>query len=208
MEVDFAEEVLCMRIIVYTVLLCCSLLLFGCTEQKATPEAPKSSAPQETKASQEEKPAEMKTVSKSTGLGDTLTYYVIYRGDNAGDAENGSFMNGFLLPRFVNERAVEVRLAFEVTTSPRRTQEEAWRMIGDHIPEDAQQVRDFKADGVIGKEYVSKTLADVFSGYYKESAELAKQAGSNAETPGTFSVYLKYDKDGVYSATAVLGRYK
>ena len=204
-----------MKNVVFKVLLCCAFLLSGCADQPTPPEPPKTESPQAAKPTQqapkpiqEEKSTEMKTVSKSTGLGDTLTYFVMFRGNNAGNAENGSFMNGLLLPRFENERAVEVRLAFESTTVPRRKQEDAWRMIGDHIPEDAQHVKDFTDEGIMGKEYVSKTLADVFQNRYAETAEFAKQLGIEADEPGTFSVYLKYDKDGVYSATATLGSYK
>lgn len=150
------------------------------------------------KPEEEEKQSEMVTVSKSTGLGDTLTYYTVFHGDNAGDATMGSFMNGFLLPMFVDQRAVEVRLSFESTTNPRRTEEEAARMIKDYIPIDAKQIKEFTADGIKGIEYESETLAKVFE----------DSTSPDEQKPGTFKTYLKYDSEGVFTAVASLGPWK
>ncbi|WP_188068972.1 hypothetical protein [Brevibacillus brevis] len=150
------------------------------------------------KSEEEEKQPEMVTVSKSTGLGDTLTYYTVFHGDNAGDATMGSFMNGFLLPMFVDQRAVEVRLSFESTTNHRRTEEEAARMIKDYIPIDAKQTKEFSADGIKGVEYESETLAKVFEG----------STTPDEQKPGTFKTYLKYDSEGVFAAVASLGPWK
>lgn len=151
-----------------------------------------------------EKEDEMVTVSRSTGLGDTLTYYAVNHGDNAGDATFGNFMNGFLLPMFVGERAVEVRLAFESTTNPRRTEEEAFRMIKDYVPVDAKKTGNFKGDGVKGEEYESDTLAKALKDMYKAESSVSDEK----ETPGTFHIYVKFDAEGVYSAVARVGKWK
>lgn len=150
------------------------------------------------------KEAEAKAISRSTGLGDTLTYYAASHGDNAGDETFGIFMNGFLLPMFVEDRAVEVRLAFETTSKPRRTEEEAWDMVADYYPEDSKKTKEFKAEGIKGAEYESETIAKVFEEMYKGSGPIDK----DSTKPGTFNVYLKYDKDGVYSAVVRVGRWK
>ncbi|MCG5252627.1 hypothetical protein [Brevibacillus agri] len=152
----------------------------------------------------EKKDDEMVTVSRSTGLGDTLTYYAVNHGDNAGDATFGSFMNGFLLPMFVDERAVEVRLAFESTTNPRRTEEEAFRMIKDYIPVDAKKIGDFEGGGIKGEEYESATLANALADMYKTESSITEEK----ETPGTFHIYVKFDAEGVYSAVARVGKWK
>lgn len=187
-------------------------LLYGCTSvPEETPSTTKeavltgvseTASPEPEKV--EEEKVEMKTVSRSTGLGDTLTYYAVNHGDNAGDATFGSFMNGFLLPMFVDERAVEVRLAFESTTNPRRTEEEAFRMIKDYVPVDAKKTGDFKGDGIKGEEYESDTLAKALEAMYKAESSVSDEK----ETPGTFHVYVKFDSQGVYSAVARVGKWK
>lgn len=189
-------------------------LLCACTSSSSE-ETPSTSAPDTsvdnngTTPSPEPKQAEKKddemvTVSRSTGLGDTLTYYAVNHGDNAGDATFGSFMNGFLLPMFVGERAVEVRLAFESTTNPRRTEEEAFRMIKDYVPVDAKKTGNFKGDGVKGEEYESDTLAKALKDMYKAESSVSDEK----ETPGTFHIYVKFDAEGVYSAVARVGKWK
>lgn len=174
--------------------------------QPASPATPQPQQARVTTTQPQESSSEYKHVSKKVGLGDTLEAFVDEYGTNLGDSELARFKNDYIQPMFVNDKAKEVRIQFESTDTPRRKQEDAWKVVSEFIPTDAKRVGQIKADGVVGYQYESDLLAKAMEKEYKETNDAVDTLGIGKKVkPGTFYAYLKFDKNGVFTVVAGIG---
>ncbi|PFH81624.1 hypothetical protein [Bacillus sp. AFS088145] len=137
-------------------------------------------------------------VSPQIGLGDTISLFKTHHGKNKGDNEMGSFENDYILPMFLNDKAFNITLQFESTSSKRRDFKEAVTISKGFIPSDAIKVKEYTLDDMRTViEYKSNKLKTVFPTF-----------PSSPEEVGKLITIIKYDsgnKNSVFSVVIGVG---
>lgn len=104
-------------------------------------------------------------VSVQAGLGDTLEAFQKQYGANKGNPQMGRFQSDYLLPVFINNRAVDITIHFEATDQKSRSMEEAKQIASKMMPKDAKlekEATDTKDSAKKVMQYNSDTLAKIF----------------------------------------------
>lgn len=135
-------------------------------------------------------------VSVEAGLGDTVDAFTKEYGENKGNEQMGRFKNDYLLPMFINNRAIDITVQFETTDQKNRTMEEAKQIAAKLIPKDAKLEKEFTDTSDLPQKvmlYHSDTLAKLFP---------------EMEPVGKFLVIFNYHENNenqVFSTTIGLG---
>ncbi|MGG3564930.1 hypothetical protein ABES03_25350 [Neobacillus rhizosphaerae] len=135
-------------------------------------------------------------VSVDPGLGDTVDAFTKEYGENKGNEQMGRFKNDYLLPMFINNRAIDITVQFETTDQKTRSIEEAKQIAGKLIPKDAKLEKEFTDTSDLPQKvmlYHSDTLAKLFP---------------EMEPVGKFVVIFHFhegNENQVYSITVGLG---
>ncbi|UPM56103.1 hypothetical protein [Gottfriedia acidiceleris] len=136
-------------------------------------------------------------VSPKVGLGDTLSLFEKHHGENNGDKELGRFENDYILPVFLDDKAWNITLQFESTSTKRRDFNEAVTIAKGFIPSDATKVKEYAKDEMTTViEYKSNKLKTVFPAF------------PSPEEVGTCIAIIHYDdgnKNNVFSVVVSLG---
>lgn len=135
-------------------------------------------------------------VSVEAGLGDTVDAFKKEYGENKGNEQMGRFKNDYLLPMFINNRAIDITIQFETTDQKTRSMEEAKQIAAKLIPKDAKLEKEFTDTSDSPQKvmlYHSDTLAKLFP---------------EMEPVGKFLVIFNYhdgNENQVFSTTLGLG---
>ncbi|MDQ1144248.1 hypothetical protein QE429_001075 [Bacillus sp. SORGH_AS 510] len=104
-------------------------------------------------------------VSVEPGLGDTVDAFSKQYGENKGNTQMGRFKNDYLLPMFINNRAVDLTVQFESTDQKNRSMDEAKQVAAKLIPKDAKLEKEYTDTKDLPQKvmlYHSDTLAKLF----------------------------------------------
>ncbi|MEH7438565.1 hypothetical protein V7182_13920 [Neobacillus drentensis] len=183
-------------------LVCLAVMGAGCNNSDSDkakdidPTKKETTTQKDTNSTTNKKEKVTEQVSVEAGLGDTVDAFTKEYGENKGNEQMGRFKNDFLLPMFINNRAIDITVQFETTDQKTRSIEEAKQIAAKLIPKDAKLEKEFTATSDLPQKvllYHSDTLAKLFP---------------EMEPVGKFLVIFNYhegNENQVFSITIGLG---
>ncbi|WML58964.1 hypothetical protein [Neobacillus sp. PS2-9] len=182
-------------------LVCLAVMGAGCNNSdsdkaKDTDTPKKETTTQKDKNNTSKKETVTEQVSIEPGLGDTVDAFTKVYGENKGNEQMGRFNNDYMLPMFINNRAIDITIQFETTDQKNRSMEESKQIAAKLIPKDAKLEKEFTDTSDLPQKvmlYHSDTLAKLFP---------------EMEPVGKFVVIFNYhegNENQVFSITIGLG---
>jgi hypothetical protein len=197
----FNMEVHMRKLGLIVLLVCLAVMGAGCNNSdsdkaKETNTTKKETTTQKDTNSTTKKETVTEQVSVEPGLGDTVDAFTKEYGENKGNEQMGRFKNDYLLPMFINNRAMDITVQFEKTDQKTRSMEEAKQIAAKLIPKDAKLEKEITDTSDLPQKvmlYHSDTLAKLFP---------------EMEPVGKFVVIFNYhdgNENQVFSITIGLG---
>ncbi|WP_066256789.1 hypothetical protein [Neobacillus drentensis] len=109
------------------------------------------------------------TIAPLVGLGDTKDSFINEYGKDLGEGMISRFSNDYILVMFLNKRAYNIKLQFEMTSEPSWTMDKSMEVTKKYIPSDSKLIREYIDVQDIGvprkvMEYKSQKVSELFSG--------------------------------------------
>lgn len=177
-------------------LVCLAVMGAGCSNNDSDKQNNTETTKKDTTTKKETKETVTEQVSVEPGLGDTVDAFSKQYGENKGNTQIGRFKNDYLLPMFINNRAVDLTVQFEATEQKTRSMDEAKQIAAKLLPKDAKLEKEYTDTSDLPQKvmlYHSEALGKLFP---------------DMEPVGSFVVIINYhdsNENEVFSINIGLG---